>query len=152
MQVETLKDVLVWTRKFHKNLSACLHHCTSRNENERSKMLLEYLALHEQKLSDIVSQFEESAETRALNTWCYDYLDKHPILHNTHCDVPFQTLEPDEIMATVIDQHEQVIDLYRYLYARADTEATRELMEELKTLEEREAMQMTQGANRMQEM
>lgn len=152
MQVETLRDVLVWTREFHKNLSACLRHCAGRNESDRAKMLLEYLARHEEELSGIVAGFVDTAETRALNTWCYDYMEKHPILHSAHCDAPFQNLEPDEIMAIITDQHEQVIGLYRYLHARADIEATRELMEELESLEEQEARQMTQGANRMQEM
>ncbi|WP_323844314.1 ATPase [Microbulbifer magnicolonia] len=152
MQVETLRDVLVWTREFHKNLSACLQHCAGRNENARSKMLLEYLARHEQELSQTVAGFVETAETRALNTWCYDFLEKHPILHSAQCDAPFQALEPDEIMGIVTDQQEQVIDLYRYLHGRADIEATRELMEELESLEEQETKQMVQGANRMQEM
>ncbi len=152
MQVETLRDVLVWTREFHKNLSACLHHCAGKNENARAKMLLEYLARHEQELSQTVSGFVETAEARALNTWCYDYLEKHPILHSAHCDAPFQDLEQDEIMVVITDQHEQVIDLYRYLHARADIEATRELMDELESLEEQESRRMTQGANRMQEM
>jgi hypothetical protein len=152
MQVETLKDVLAWTVKFHRNLSACLRHCAGSNQDARAKLLLDYLAQHEEKLSAIVSRFEETAETRALNTWCYDYLEKHPILHSTQCDAPFQDLEPDEIMAVITDQHEQVIDLYCYLHARADTEMVRELMEHLKSLEEQEARQMTQGANRMQEM
>ncbi|WP_308365889.1 MULTISPECIES: ATPase [unclassified Microbulbifer] len=152
MQVETLKDVLVWTREFHRNLSDCLRHCALNNENSRAKLLLDYLAQHEQELSQIVSGFVETAETRALNTWCYDYMEKHPILHSAHCDAPFQDLEPDEIMGVITDQHEQVIDLYRYLHARADIEATRELMEELESLEEQAARQMSQGANRMQEM
>lgn len=152
MEVETLKDVLEWTRKFHRNLSGCLRECAGHNESERARLLLDYLAQHENQLAGLVSDFEDQAETRALNTWCYDYMEKHPILHNTHCDVPFQNLGAEEIMNIVTDQHEQVIDLYRYLHARADTEGTRELMDNLKSLEENEAKQMTQAANRLQDM
>lgn len=152
MQVETLRDVLVWTREFHKNLAACLQHCAGKNENVRSQMLLEYLARHEKELTETVDGFVDTAETRALNTWCYDYMDKHPILHSVHCDAPFQNLEPDEIMSVVSDQHDQVIELYRYLYGRADIEETRELMEELKSLEEQQIKQMVQGVNRMRDM
>lgn len=152
MQVETLKDVLEWTEAFHNNLYACLHHCAGSNENIRAKMLLDYLAQHEKKLSEIVSQFEETADAKALDTWCYDYLEKHPVVHRTQCDAPFQELGPDEIMEIITDQHEQIIDLYRSLHARMGTAATQELLESLVSLEEHEAMQITQGANRMQEM
>jgi len=152
VQVETLRDVLVWTREFHKNLSACLQHCFGKSENTRSQMLLEYLTKHEQEMSQTVDGFVKTAETRALNTWCYDYMDKHPILHSEQCHAPFQDLEPDEIMRVITDQHEQVIELYRYLYGRADIEETRELMEELKSLEEQGIKQMVQSVNRMRDM
>ncbi|WP_334078617.1 ATPase [Microbulbifer sp. M83] len=149
MQVETLEDVLDWTTALHRNLSGCLADCAKANDDKRASMLLDYLAEHEQRLSGLVDQFEVGAETKALNTWCYDYMDKHPILHSTRCDVPFQDMDAKEIMDVVSGQHQQVIDLYRYLHARADIDATRDLMEKLKSLEEHEAMQMTQAANRL---
>ncbi len=46
MEIETLKDVLSWTQKFHQHLSHCLVHCSDENTNERSKMLLKYLSDH----------------------------------------------------------------------------------------------------------
>lgn len=152
MKVETYKDLLTWTGEFHKNLSSCLQHCASKNENERSRMLLEYLAGHEQELANTVSGFVDTTDTGALKTWCYDYAQNHPLLHSQECKEPFQDMEPDNILAKVIERHEQVIDLYRSLQATADVGAARELMEELESLEAQEARQMTQGANRMQEM
>ncbi|SDJ97038.1 ATPase [Microbulbifer yueqingensis] len=152
MQVETLQDVLEWTTELHRNLAECLGECAKSNEDKRASMLLDYLAEHEERLAGLVDQFEVNAETRALNTWCYDYMDKHPILRSTRCDAPFQKLDAKEIMDVVADQHQQVIDLYRYLHARADVDTTRDLMEKLKSLEEHEAMQMTQSANRLQDL
>lgn len=152
MQVETLRDVLEWTTKFHRNLGDCLRQCAEKNQSARADLLLDYLAKHEHRLAGLVAAFEDRAETRALNTWCYDYMDKNPILHSTDCDAPFAELDAGKIMDVVADQHQQVIELYRYLYARADTDPTRELMEEVKELEEHEAMQMTQGANRLQDL
>ncbi len=73
-------------------------------------------------------------------------------MHNVHCDAPFQDLEPEEIMGIVTDRHDQVIELYLYLYGRADIEDARELMEELKSLEEQEIKQKVQGMNQMQDM
>lgn len=37
MQVETLKDVLEWTREFHGNLSACFYHSAGQNKGARDE-------------------------------------------------------------------------------------------------------------------
>ena len=47
MQIETLKDVLHWTREFHQHLSQCLSHCADKNTDERARMILAYLSNHE---------------------------------------------------------------------------------------------------------
>ncbi|WP_237055672.1 ATPase [Microbulbifer sediminum] len=152
MQVETLRDVLEWTTRFHRSLGDSLRQSAESNPNARADLLLDYLAKHEHRLGELVAMFEDRAETRALETWCYDYREQNPILHRTDCDAPFAELDAGEIMDMVADQHQQVIELYRYLHARADTDTTRELMAEVKELEERETMQMTQGANRLEDM
>lgn len=51
-------------------------------------------------------------------------------------------------MEVIVDQHQQVIELYRYLASRADIPSAKELMESLRSLEEHEMMRMAQFANR----
>ena len=152
MQIETLKDVLHWTTEFHQHLSQCLTHCADSNENTRAKLLLDYLATHETKLAQILHRFEQTANTNALNTWCYEYLDKHPIIQHNQCDKPFAKMNTHEIMGIIVDQHEQLISLYRYLQSRADTVSAQELLGNLTSLEEHEAMQMMQSANRLEDI
>lgn len=152
MQAETLKDVLHWTTEFHQHLFECLAHCANENESERAKMLLDYLADHEKNLAHVVDRFEKTGESSALNTWCYDYISKHPIVQNAYCDAPFATLNAAQIMEVIVDQHQQVIELYRYLESRADIPSTKELMESLRSLEEHEMMRMAQSANRFEDL
>jgi bacterioferritin (cytochrome b1) len=152
MQIETLKDVLHWTTKFHQHLSDCLEQCASKNESERARMLLDYLAKQEEKLTHIVDQFERTGDNNALNTWCSEYINKHPIVNHMHCDEPFATLNATQIMEVIVEQYEQVVELYRYLASRADIPSAKELMESLKSLEEHEIMRMVQTANRFQDM
>ena len=68
MQIETLKDVLHWTREFHQHLSQCLSHCADKNMDERARMILAYLSDHEKALTKVVSGFETSGDEHALNT------------------------------------------------------------------------------------
>lgn len=55
MQIETLKDVLHWTKEFHNQLSRCLRECADENQDARAQMLLTYLAAHEEKLAKAVA-------------------------------------------------------------------------------------------------
>jgi len=148
MQIETLKDVLHWTREFHQHLSQCLSHCADKNTDERARMILAYLSDHEEALTKVVGSFETSGDEHALNTWCYEYVVKHPIVRHAHCDAPFAELDTTQIMEVIVDQHQQVIELYRYLASRAEIPSAKELMESLRSLEEHEMMRMAQSANR----
>lgn len=152
MQIETLKDVLHWTREFHQHLSQCLSHCADKNTDERARMILAYLSDHEKSLTKVVNGFETSGDEHALNTWCMEYVAKHPIVRHAHCDAPFAELDAAQIMEVIVDQHQQVIELYRYLASRADIPSARELMESLRSLEEHEMMRMTQSTNRFSDM
>ncbi|MGI2013300.1 hypothetical protein [Shewanella oncorhynchi] len=49
MQIETLYDVMQWTRSIHQQLHAFAAHCALTNDSERSGLLLEYISAHEKK-------------------------------------------------------------------------------------------------------
>ena len=152
MQIETLNDVLKWTQKFHHELSACMQHCGEKNKNERSKLLLKYLSTHEKRLENIIESFSKHAEISALNTWCIEYLHKNPMIEHKHCSEPFAKLSSREIAEVIMNQHEQLVALYRYLRSRAEVLSTIELLEQLVELEENTAMQMAQGTNLIEDM
>ncbi|WP_194756362.1 ATPase [Aliidiomarina indica] len=152
MQVENLREVLVWTVAFHENLKECLRDCAKENEDERARMTLEYLVGHEESLGRIVNGFVKTAESKALNTMCYDYLEKHPIVKHGHCDSPFKSLDTDHVMEKLVDQHEQVIALYEHLYSRVDINAAKELLDAIKDVEENEIKRMVHSANRLSDM
>lgn len=152
MQVETIRDVLNWTISFHRNLKDCLLHCSKQNKDERSQMILRYLAEHEGSLERMVEGFENIADEKALNTWCYDYIDKHPIVEHGHCDSPFKEMDMSHIMEKTVNHHEQVLELYNHLYSRVDIDSAKELLETIQNVEENEIKRMVQTANRFSDM
>lgn len=152
MQIETLKDVLHWTKEFHQHLSECLSQCADKHADERARMILAYLSDHEKTLTKVVNGFETSSNEQALNTWCYEYVNKQPIVQHVHCDSPFADLNAAQIMEVIVDQHQQVIELYRYLASRADIPSTQELLASLRSLEEHEIKRMVQSTNRFEDM
>ena len=152
MQVETLRDVLHWTEEFHRCLADCLDKCVNRTDSERVTMLLKYLKDHEQKLVDVIEAFEKSTNETILNTWCYEFFDKHPIIRHQKFECSFQELEPNAIISEITNLHQQVIELYRYLQSRAEPESSQEVLAQLSELEKHEAMRMVHSAHRLEDM
>ncbi len=152
MQIETLRDVLHWTQIFHSQLQECLAHCSETSEDERAKLLLVYLSDHENKLIKVLDRFEETASLNALNTWCYEYIIKHPVQRHQHCESNFSDMNSTEVSTEISNLHEQVIDLYRHILDRATSESSRELLSDLLDIETHMAMQATQNANRLNEL
>jgi uncharacterized protein (DUF305 family) len=152
MQIETLRDVLQWTREFHNHLSTCMTHCADHHENERAKLLLNYLVKHEEKLGHLLEAFEKSESQSVLSTWTIEYLNKQPIIKHRDCSEPFAQLSSTKIMEVIIDYHQQIIELYRHLLSRSEIPKARVLLGNLLFLEEHEAMQMSQAANRLEDL
>lgn len=152
MKIKTLKDVLRWTKEFHQHLSECLAHCVDKNTDERARMVLVYLSEQEKNLAEVISGFETSSPDDALNTWCYEYVNQQTIIQHAYCDAPFADLDAAQIMEVVVDQHQQVIDLYHYLSSRANIPSAQEMLESISSLEEHEMMRMMQSANRFGDM
>lgn len=152
MQVETIKDILNWTVSFHKNLKDCLKHCAEQNKDERARMTLDYLSGHEASLERIVKGYLKAADQNSLNTWCYDYIEKHPFLAHGHCDSPFKELDMTHIMEKTVNHHDHVIELYTHLYNRVDIASAKGLLDAIKDVEENEIKRMVQAVNRFSDM
>lgn len=152
MQVESVKDIVDWTVQFHHELAACLKDCAKASHEQRAKLLLTYLADHEKTLERLIAEFENTADLNALNTWCYEYVDKHPIVKHKHSDVPYAELDSRDIMAQVTQLHEQVIEMFQDLYQRAPVESEKALLKQLFEVESHEAMRISQSANRLEDL
>jgi hypothetical protein len=151
MAAQTLNDVLSRTREFHSRLSECLGRSSDRTDNTRAELLLDYLQDHEQKLSRALEVMQNSADHKQLDTWFYEFTQKHNVIRTSQENKAYAEMDVDDIMAAVTDQHKQIIELYRYLYGRAGTSPARELLKQLIDLEEHEAMRLSQQGSRSNE-
>lgn len=152
MQIETIRDVLNWTVLFHKNLKDSLNQSSKQNKDEGARMMLRYLSEHEESLENIVQGFENTADEKALNTWCFDYIEKHSIIEHVDCNSLFEELDISDIMEKIVNHHEQVIELYIHIYSRVDIESAKTLLDTIKDIEENEIKRIVQSANRFSDM
>ena len=120
--------------------------------DNRGQLLLAYLSAHERKLTDLLEIMESEGDIKALQTWCYDYLRSYPIEHAPTDDKDWSDLSTDEIMVRIENDHNRLIDLYRHLRDQVDTDPAQALVDELLSLEQHDAMAISQGANRLNDL
>ncbi|MDF1782314.1 MAG: hypothetical protein P1U67_13565 [Alcanivoracaceae bacterium] len=152
MQVETLADVLEWTRSMHRNLADCLEYCASETDSERNRMLMNYLSTHERELDRVLKLSEADASPAALDTWVYEYFDKAPAKPEPVLNEIFHGKSTEEVFAVVIAQHEKIMDVYRYLQAQAAVESSHSLVDSLLALEKQEAQLLTTQVHRLDDL
>ncbi|PFG08621.1 MULTISPECIES: ATPase [unclassified Marinobacter] len=152
MDINTYRELIDWSSDLHAHLASCLSHCAPRNEDERARALLNYLAGHESEIERIVNEFEYQADNNVLETRVYDYLSNHPIKTHRTCDQPYATLDFNGICLEVFDFHDQIIDLYQTLAEKAEIPKIRELMESLLTMEKNESKRLASQVSRMEDL
>lgn len=156
MEINTFGDLIGWTSRLHEQLGQCLAQAVSLNEDERARMLLEYLATHEDEMARVVGEFKRRADPKALNTYVaylYEALSQQPIQPHRYSDASlYGTLSFDGICREVFDFHDQVADLYRRLSDEAVIPEASELVESLLEYEHSEAMRLVRQAEIMQDV
>jgi len=110
------------------------------------------LARSRTELAALVKAFSDNAKFSELETLFIEYLEKNPIFLHDHCDGDFENKTESEIVANVLDQHQQVIALYSYLKEQAIIPHHIDLLSKLLKLENQEIILMAQGLNRFQDM
>jgi dsDNA-binding SOS-regulon protein len=150
MRVETLADVMEWTRSVHKKLAEAIDQGVVDSSDERLHMLADYLSEHERRLAHVLEQAEEDAQQSVLNTWVYEFFRNVVVKH--HDEFDFHNKDADHVLSEVLQVHEEIIGVYRDLAARADRDATRELLENLCGLEEHETMRTARDAGMLRDL
>jgi hypothetical protein len=150
--VHTLNDMLSRTREFHRRLAKGLEESAKISTDERVTLLLGYIYGQEERVSRALQVIQDSAEKSQLETWFYEFSQKHNVIRRDREHKPFSEMTTDEILAEVGEEHNEIVELYRYLYGRAGTTPATELLRELVDLEEYETMRLMQEASRTNEM
>ena len=152
MEIKTFADLIEWTRQLHEYLARCLKESATLHKNERASALLDYISTHETLLEKAVAEYERQADSKAMQTRLYDYGVHKPIEKNRMCDLRYNDMSFDDIAKEIFDFHDQVMELYDGLIGKAEIREAKELLEDLKSLEEHEAMRMAGQIGRMSDL
>lgn len=152
MEIKTFADLIDWTRQLHAHLARCLKESAGQHQDERASALLDYISNHESLLEKAVAEYEKQADTKAMHTRLYDYGVHKPIESNRTCDIRYKDLDFAGIEKEIFDFHDQVMDLYDSLIGKAEIPEAKSLLEDLKALEEHEAMRLARQIGRMDDV
>jgi len=152
MEIKTFADLIDWTRQLHAHLARCLKESAGQHPNERASALLDYISTHESLLEKAVAEYEKQADPKAMHTRLYDYGVHKPIERNRTCDIHYKDLDFAGIEKEIFDFHDQVMDLYDSLIGKAEIPEAKALLEDLKSLEEHEAMRLASQIGRMNDV
>ncbi len=152
MEIKTFADLIDWTRQLHAHLARCLKESAGQHPDERAGALLDYISTHESLLEKAVAEYEKQADPKAMHTRLYDYGVHKPIERNRTCDIHYKELDFAGIEKEIFDFHDQVMDLYDSLIGKAEIPEAKALLEDLKALEEHEAMRLARQIGRMDDV
>lgn len=151
MNIERCEDLIDWTRQAHSRLSQCLSEGADERGESLAKMLLVYLAQHEQELTGTIARIKEHADPHALQTRLHDFVQGDMLALELDSDA-YARMSVDEISREIFAIHNRIIDLYRSLENRPGIDKASELLGEMLQLEEHETMRLAQQVNRMHEL
>lgn len=152
MKVASNESVIEWTVELHARLAEVFAAGEAIQTDERAKWLLDYLQQQEIRIGDMVEGFQDQAAQNALDTQKYDWEAHTSVEIASLSDKPYGTMTYDEIAEDVMVTHNQIIELYRSMLARASISDEKKLFEALASVEEQETKQMSQSINRGRDM
>ncbi|MFN2329540.1 MAG: hypothetical protein ABR612_11540 [Chromatocurvus sp.] len=152
MRIESIESLIDWTKEVHFELAKALASGLKDQTEERARELLQYLQQQETHVAKIVSSYEDRADLKALHTMVYDYEAHTPVETARIGGKPYGSMAYDAIAKDVLNAHNEIIELYRYLIGRSAISEEQVLLEALLEVEEHETMQLSQQINRGRDM
>lgn len=152
MRYKTVKDILDWTVEFHQQLGKLAGAAADDQQQERLKMLLDYLADHEAELRNAVQNIEDDVPDRLLATW----FDRSPEIELP--TLPEETDEAadaayvDKMVGKVVDFHDHMVSVYTNLSEQTNNEQIGKIFTNLAELEEHEKINLVRGAQQMRDL
>lgn len=112
MRFETTRDVLDYVKQFHRKARNLYSELADQEEQERLKLLLNYLSRHENHLAKSLADYEKETSEKILNTW-FQYVPDQALLESIN-DIDIEpNLSVDEIVDLAMRLDDCLIQLYK---------------------------------------
>lgn len=142
---EQVKDVLNYSKTIHAGLRKLYASINEKPQQERVKMLLEYLYEQEHQLEQTISNFEAVSSQPVLDTWV-----QYGPSFNIQELIDGQKIHPDMLFDEVIDLaikfDDALVAFYRQAENESDIPRIKEIFQNLAEMERRGKIRQLQAA------
>ena len=151
MAYKTTKDILELARAFHEQVSAYYRKLGDKSKRQRVKMLLDYMSRHEKHLEQCLTEYEQDASRKILETW---------FKYTPQFDIPscFEDIElnPDMCIDDVIELalrlDDCLVELYKGMAEKAEYSDVKKVFTNLLEMEKHEKMNLVRDAIELKEI
>ncbi len=152
MKVDTLEHLITWSSAVHRQLADQLATAAQCSDDGPARLFVEYAITHEQKMAEQVAGLIQESDTKALETWVYDWLEQPPQAPDAIVEISGGHVDLAALSQALFSAHNDVMGKFHQLQARADTSELEELIARVIDIEEGHTRQMAQQLNRTRDM
>lgn len=150
MKPQQLRDVVTWSVDYHASLAGEYHSLAAGTEDQRLKLILDYLATHEKEIEKGLRDYLQTAPPNVLGTWSRSgpSLPQPALLEDLKSCLCCTSVA--EITDLAIKIHSNLGDMYDQLVQCAEMDGQRELLEALRDHESAETRRMVRDIGRFE--
>ena len=150
MRFEQTREVLRHVRQFHESVASLCQRLSEECDEERIRMLLDYMSERERELAKAVDEFTDETSENVLDTW-FQYTHD-----DTGLAIPDFALTPEtrieDVLRLGLDLAQSLIDLYKEVADNAETEEVRAVFRNLLEFEEKEKLKLARNAQMLDDI
>jgi hypothetical protein len=144
MRFEQTKDVLEHARNFHRKISEFYKEHRDHTDQQRLKLLLDYMSQREQDLARALDSFTEGSSKEVLDTW-FQFTCDDETLKMCPDALLHDDMTVDDVIRAGVALSQCFIDLFREIATTADSEQVRAVFQSLLESEKREQKRLVRN-------
>lgn len=145
MRFEQTRDVIDHVGDFHLQASRLYAELQQHASNQRVRMLLDYLARHQQSLAHKILEFKQETSKVVLNSW-FKYTHDEDILKPLQTVDRHSDLDFDAALDLAVRLDAQLLELYQEMAERARSSEVKEIFNNLLLREMEEKQKLMHAA------
>jgi len=137
-QTKSLLDI---AKSFHQRLSEIYARLREQAQDEKAKLLVEYLSEHETRLQAVIDEFEKDVPQHALERWFKYTPQDNPLTKLGETDLPGE-VSTERLTEIALKLDQALIDWYHSIADRAVPDEVKATFERLAELEQKEGREL----------
>lgn len=150
MRFQQTKEIIEHTKAFHHQLQVFCQQVSAETEQERVKMLCDYIARHERNLERALDKYESDASDQILEAW-FDAVPDLVTPSSLNKIDNLSELSTAEVLQIAIDFDDHLIVHYEHLAKNAMNKQLKIIFKNLLSMEEHEKRRMIRDALRLED-